>query len=188
MIVFKEARHLEVLKCFYNEAMDVFVFHCAGKKITIQYASPEQIATIFRKAQVKDEHPDSPRSHREKTYLEMVAAVIDGSDQTNHIWSSEIGNFFNACEDIRQSRIGKVPPAPITEATSLLQEKARYIVATINWSNGKTQENIFDQSFNDVDIKVGTDMLIGITKGKVTKTRLPTAQEITLFRKQCGEI
>lgn len=109
MVIIQEARHLETLKCFYNKALDVFVFHCAGKKITIQYASPEQIATIFRKAQVKDDHPDAPRSTREKTYMEMVVAVMDGTDQTNHLWSSDVETFFNACEELRRSRIGKVP-------------------------------------------------------------------------------
>jgi hypothetical protein len=68
MVIFKESRHLETLKCYYNESMDVFIFHCAGKKITIQYASPEQIASVFRKAQVKDE------------------ATEPGSVRGKHIW------------------------------------------------------------------------------------------------------
>jgi hypothetical protein len=106
MVIIQEARHLETLKCFYNEPMDVFVFQCAGKKITIQYASPEQIATIFRKAQVKDEHTE-PLSARGKTYLQMVASVIDGTDQTNYLWSTDVDTFFNTCEELRQSRIGK---------------------------------------------------------------------------------
>lgn len=106
MIIIQESRRLEPLKCYYNEPMDVFVFQCAGKKITIQYATPEQIASIFRKAQVKDEETE-PRSVRGKTYLEMAASVIDGSDQTNYIWSNDIDTFFNACEELRQSRIGK---------------------------------------------------------------------------------
>ena len=108
MVIIQEARHLETLKCYYNKPLDVFIFHCAGKKITIQYASPEQIAAVFRKAQVKDESTE-PRSVRGKTYLEMVAAVIDGSDQTNYLWSSDVDTFFNACEKLRQSRIGKYP-------------------------------------------------------------------------------
>jgi len=110
MIIIQETRHLETLKCYYNEPLDVFVFHCAGKKITIQYASPEQIASVFRMAQVKDDHHDDghPRSVREKTYLEMVAAIIDGSDQTNFLWSTNVDTFFNACEELRQSRIGKI--------------------------------------------------------------------------------
>jgi len=110
MVVIQEARHLEPLKCFYNEPMDVFVFHCADKKITIQYATPEQIASVFRKAQVKDE--TLPRSGREKTYLEMVAAIIDGSDQENFLWSNMVDTFFEACEELRQSRIGKVAAPP----------------------------------------------------------------------------
>ena len=105
MVIINESRHLETLKCFYNEPMDVFVFQCAGKKITIQYASPEQIASVFRKAQVKDE--TLPRSGREKTYLEMVAAIIDGTDQENFLWSNEVDKFFNYCEELRQSRIGQ---------------------------------------------------------------------------------
>ena len=68
----------------------------------------------FRKAQVKDEHTE-PRSLRGKTYLEMVAAVVDGSDQTNYLWSTEVDNFFNACEELRQSRIGKVS-MPVNES------------------------------------------------------------------------
>jgi hypothetical protein len=106
MIVFKEARHLETLKCYYNEPMDVFIFHCAEKKITIQYASPEQIASVFRKAQVKDESTE-PRSARGKTYLEMVAAVINGTDQTNYLWNTNVDTFFAACEALVQSRIGQ---------------------------------------------------------------------------------
>ena len=108
MIIVKEARHLETLKCFYNEPMDVFIFHCAGKKITIQYASPEQIARVFRIARVKDEHTE-PHSARGKTYLDMVAAVIDGSDTENYLWSNDVDLFFNACEELRQSRIGQAP-------------------------------------------------------------------------------
>ena len=111
MVIIREARRLEILKCFYNKPMDVFVFHCCGKKIAIQYASPEQIATIFRKAKVKDDHTDDenslPRSAREKTYLQMVSAVMDGSDKTNYLWSTHVNEFFNCCEELRQSRIGK---------------------------------------------------------------------------------
>lgn len=107
MVIFKEARHLETLKCYYNEPMDCFIFHCAGKKVTIQYASPEQIASVFRKAQVKDEET-TPRSTRGKTYLEMVAAVIDGTDRTNFLWSTHVDIFFAACEELVQSRVGKV--------------------------------------------------------------------------------
>jgi hypothetical protein len=106
MTIFKEARHLETLKCYYNESMDVFIFCCAGKKITIQYASPEQIASVFRKAQVKDESTE-PRSIRGKTYLEMVASVIDGTDQTNYLWSTCADTFFAACEALVQSRVGQ---------------------------------------------------------------------------------
>jgi hypothetical protein len=109
MIIIQEARHLEVLKCFFNKELDVFVFHCAGKKVTIQYASPEQIAAIFRKAQVKDE--SLPRSGREKTYMEMVATIMDGTDNENYLWSNEIDTFFAACEELVQSRIGK-PVSP----------------------------------------------------------------------------
>ena len=106
MVIIQEARHLEILKCYYNEAMDVFIFQCAGKKISIQYASPEQISAIFRKSHVKDE--TMPRSGREKTYLEMVASIIDGTDTTNYLWSPDVDAFFKACEELRQSRIGKV--------------------------------------------------------------------------------
>jgi hypothetical protein len=111
MIIFREFRRLETLKCYYNEPMDVFVFHCAGKKITIQYASPEQIATVFKKAQVKDESTEPP-SARGKTYLEMVAAVISGTDRTNYLWSTNVDVFFTACADIVNSRIGQ-KTAPI---------------------------------------------------------------------------
>ena len=106
MVVIKESRHLEILKCFYNEPMDVFVFSCAGKKITVQYASPEQIASVFRKAQVKDQFTE-PRSLRGKTYIEMVAAVIDGSDTENWIYSNYVDMFFEECQKLVQSRIGR---------------------------------------------------------------------------------
>jgi hypothetical protein len=105
MVIIQEYRHLEILKCYYNEPMDVFVFNCVGKKITIQYASPEQIATVFRKARVKDD--SEPRSAREKTYLEMVASVMDGTDQTNYLWNTDVNTFFTACEALIQSRIGQ---------------------------------------------------------------------------------
>jgi hypothetical protein len=121
MIRILESRHLEMLKCYYNEQMDVFVFSCAGKKITIQYASPEQIASVFRKAHVADEHTE-PRSARGKTYLEMVAAIIDGSDHENWIYSSDIDTFFNACEELRQSRIGKI--ASNHESLNFIQKKS----------------------------------------------------------------
>jgi hypothetical protein len=107
MIIFQETRHLETLKCYYNEPMDVFVFQCAGKKITIQYASPEQIASIFRKARVKDDSTE-PRSVRGKTYLEIVAAIINGTDQTNYLWNTDVDIFFTACEALVQSRIGQM--------------------------------------------------------------------------------
>jgi hypothetical protein len=106
MVIFREARHLETLNCYYNEPMDVFVFQCAGKKITIQYASPEQIASVFKKAQVKDESTE-PRSARGKTYPEMVAAVISGADRTNYLWSTDVDVFFAACEALVNSRVGQ---------------------------------------------------------------------------------
>jgi hypothetical protein len=106
MIIFREARHLETLKCYYNEPMDVFVFQCAGKKITIQYASPEQVASVFKKAQVKDESTE-PRSASGKTYMEMVAAVISGADRTNYLWSTNVDVFFAACEALVNSRVGR---------------------------------------------------------------------------------
>jgi hypothetical protein len=105
MITFNETRHLETLKCYYNEPLDVFVFQCAGKKITVQYATPDQIASIFHKARVKDD--TLPRSGREKTYAEMVAAVINGTDQVNYLWSPDVDVFFAACEKLVQSRIGR---------------------------------------------------------------------------------
>jgi hypothetical protein len=106
MVIVQESRRLETLKCYYNDPMDVFVFQCAGKKITIQYATPEQIASVFRKAQVKDD--TLPRSIRGKTYLGMVDAIIDGSDQINYLWSTDVDIFFTACESLVQSRIGQV--------------------------------------------------------------------------------
>ena len=106
MVIVKEARHLEILKCYYNEPLDVFVFHCAGKKITIQYASPEQIASIFRKTQVKDD--TLPRSGREKTYMEMVNGIIDGTDRICALWSTFIDLFFEECQALIDSRTGKL--------------------------------------------------------------------------------
>jgi hypothetical protein len=105
MIIFKEARRLETLKCYYNEPMDVFVFHCAGKKMSVQYASPEQIASVFRKTRVRDD--SLPRSGREKTYMEMVTAIIKGTDQTNYLWSTDVDAFFSACNTLAQSRAGQ---------------------------------------------------------------------------------
>ena len=129
MIIFKESRHLETLKCFYNEPMDVFVFQCAGKKTTIQYATPEQIASIFRKAGVKDEHTE-PRSVRGKTYLEMVAAVINGSDTLNYLWSNCVDLFFEICEELRQSRIGK--QVPLTESKKIIPN-IEFIISGPSW-------------------------------------------------------
>jgi len=106
MVIVREARRLETLKCYYNKSLDVFVFHCAEKKITIQYASPQQIVAIFKKAQVKDDDTE-PKSVRGKTYLEMVEAIINGTDHINYLWSTDVDTFFTACEELRQSRIGK---------------------------------------------------------------------------------
>jgi hypothetical protein len=95
--------------------MDVYVFTCEGKKITLQYMTDEQIAKLFRAAQLKD-HASDPRSAREKTYAEMVAGIKDGSDTECWIWSNMIDLFFSTADDLRRSRIGR---AASVEAGSL---------------------------------------------------------------------
>jgi hypothetical protein len=95
--------------------MDVYVFSCGGKKITLQYITDEQIGKLFKKAQVKDTESE-PRSAREKTYAEMVAGIKDGSDTECWIWSNMIEVFFSAADDLRRSRIGRAVPV---EAGSL---------------------------------------------------------------------
>jgi hypothetical protein len=95
--------------------MDVYVFTCRGRKITLQYMTDEQIIKLFKTAKLKDTSSE-PRSAREKTYAEMVAGIKDGSDTECWIWSSMIGLFFSTADDLRRSRIGKAVSA---EAGSL---------------------------------------------------------------------
>lgn len=115
MIIFQESRKLILVKGYYNASLDVYVFSCEGKKITLQYMTDEQIAKLFRTAQLKDTASE-PRSAREKTYAEMVAGIKDGSDTECWIWSNMINSFFSAADDLRRSRIGKAAPV---EAGSL---------------------------------------------------------------------
>jgi 3D (Asp-Asp-Asp) domain-containing protein len=104
MIIMQEARSLILIKGYYNASLDVYVFTCEGKKITLQYMTDEQIAKLFQKAQVKDS--SLPRSGREKTYLEMVAGIKDGSDTECAIWTNYIDIFFETADNLRKSRIG----------------------------------------------------------------------------------
>jgi hypothetical protein len=115
MVIMREARSLVVLKGYYNASLDVYVFTCEGKKITLQYITDEQISKLFRTARLKDTSSE-PRSVREKTYAEMVAGIKDGSDTECWIWSNMIDLFFSAADDIRRSRIGRAAPV---EAGSL---------------------------------------------------------------------
>jgi hypothetical protein len=115
MLIMRESRKLVLVKGYYNASMDVYVFSCEGKKITLQYITDEQIARLFRTAQLKDT-ASSPRSSREKTYAEMVVGIKDGSDTECWIWSNMINLFFSAADDLRRSRIGRAAPV---EAGSL---------------------------------------------------------------------
>jgi hypothetical protein len=117
MVVMQEARKLILIKGYYNASLDVYVFTCEGKKITLQYMTDEQIAKLFQKAQLKDTS-SFPRSSREKTYAEMVAGIKDGSDTECWIWSNMLDTFFSAADDLRRSRIGRAAPV---EAGSLGQ-------------------------------------------------------------------
>jgi hypothetical protein len=89
--------------------MDVYVFKCESRKITLQYMTDEQIIKLFKTAKLKDMSSE-PRSAREKTYSEMVAGIKDGSDTECWIWSSMVDLFFSAADDLRRSRIGKASP------------------------------------------------------------------------------
>ena len=109
MIIAQEARKLILVKGYYNANLDVYVFSCEGKKITLQYMTDEQITKLFRTAQLKDTSSE-PRSAREKTYAEMVAGIKDGSDTECWIWSSDINLFFSLADDLRRSRIGQAAP------------------------------------------------------------------------------
>jgi hypothetical protein len=109
LLIFKESRHLVLLKGWYQAEMDVYVFTCEGKKITLQYMTDEQIAKLFKTAKLKDTSSE-PRSAREKTYSEMVAGIKDGSDTECWIWSNMIDLFFSAADDLRRSRIGRAAP------------------------------------------------------------------------------
>jgi hypothetical protein len=115
MIVMREARKLILIKGYYNASLDVYVFTCEGKKITLQYMTDEQIAKLFKIAKLKDTSSD-PRSAREKTYIEMVAGIKDGSDTECWIWSNMIDTFFFLADDLRRIRIGRAAPV---EAGSL---------------------------------------------------------------------
>jgi hypothetical protein len=115
MIIMQEARSLVLLKGYYNAGLDVYIFTCEGKKITLQYMTDEQIVKLFKMAKLKDKSSE-PRSAREKTYAEMVAGIKDGSDTECWIWSNMIEVFFSAADDLRRSRIGRAAPV---EAGSL---------------------------------------------------------------------
>jgi hypothetical protein len=110
MIILRESRSLVLLKGYYNASLDVYVFTCEGKKITLQYMTDEQIIKLFKTAKLKDTASE-PRSAREKTYAGMVAGIKDGSDTECWIWSSMIDLFFSTADSLRKSRIGGVPPA-----------------------------------------------------------------------------
>jgi hypothetical protein len=103
------------MKGYYNASLDVYVFTCGNKKITLQYMTDEQIAKLFKTSKLKDTSSE-PRSAREKTYVEMVMGIKDGSDRECWIWSNMINVFFSAADDLRRSRIGRAAPV---EAGSL---------------------------------------------------------------------
>jgi hypothetical protein len=109
MIIMQEARKLILLKGWYNPEMDVYVFTCEGKKITLQYMTDEQIGKLFQKAQLKDTS-SFPKSSREKTYAEMLEGIKDGSDTECWIWSNMIDVFFSTADDLRRERIGRAAP------------------------------------------------------------------------------
>jgi hypothetical protein len=115
LLIFKESRHLVLLRGWYQAEMDVYVFSCDRRKITLQYITDEQIAKLFRTGQVKD-HASEPKSAREKTYMEMVLAMKSGEDNECWIWSNMIDVFFSSADDLRRNRIGKATPV---EAGSL---------------------------------------------------------------------
>jgi hypothetical protein len=110
MIIMQEARKLVLLKGYYYLGMDVYVFSCEGRKITLQYITDEQIAKLFRIGHVKDTESE-PKSTREKTYMEMVWAMKSGEDNECWIWSNMIEVFFSAADDLRRNRIGRVASA-----------------------------------------------------------------------------
>ena len=105
MIVMKEARSLVLVKCFYNSGLDVYIFSCEGKKITLQYMTDAQIIKLFKAAQLKDTS-SIPRSAREKTYAEMVQGIKDGSDTECWIWSNKINDFFSVASQLQKERTG----------------------------------------------------------------------------------
>jgi hypothetical protein len=105
----KESRSLILLKGYYNSSLDVYVFTCDGKKITLQYITDEQIIKLFKTSKLKDKSSE-PRSAREKTYSEMVAGIKDGSDTECWIWSNMIDLFFSTADDLRRSLIGRASP------------------------------------------------------------------------------
>jgi hypothetical protein len=109
MVIMREVRSLVLLKGYYNASLDVYVFTCEGKKITLQYMTDEQIIKLFKTTKLKDTSSE-PRSAREKTYAEMVAGIKDGSDTECWIWSSMINLFFSTADDLRRSRIGIASP------------------------------------------------------------------------------
>jgi hypothetical protein len=109
MIIMQEARSLFLLKGYYNSSLDVYIFTCEGRKITLQYITDEQITKLFKIAKLKDTSSE-PRSTREKTYAEMVAGIKDGSDTECWVWSNMVDLFFSTADDLRRSRIGRTAP------------------------------------------------------------------------------
>lgn len=98
MWILIESRHLAALACLYEPGTGTYLFSCEGRKASVR-ASADDIAKLFRIAHVKDEATE-PASARDKTYMQMAQAVINGTDKMNYIWSSNVDAFFNGCADI----------------------------------------------------------------------------------------
>lgn len=99
MVQLNEIHKLIPVKCYYNQAMDCFVFKFDGKTVSVANVEDVDLARAFRLSQMKDEETD-PRSVRGKTYMEMVAAIKNGTDHINYIWNNYVGTFMTALEQL----------------------------------------------------------------------------------------
>lgn len=93
----QETRTLIKLKGFYDQGN--WFFKWERGCISLKGTSPEVVARLFQKAQVKDA-ATQPRSARNKTYMEMVQGIMTGADRLCWIWSNNVQTLKDAAKTI----------------------------------------------------------------------------------------
>ena len=93
----KDSRTLVELNGYYDQGN--WFFKWEGGRVSLQGISPEDIAQLLQKGQVKDS-VTQPKSQRGKTYAEMVAGIQTGTDRLSWIWSSDLPSFKSAAQSL----------------------------------------------------------------------------------------